>query len=678
MAAILLVAPLLIGETVWAFPYHYIYPGETLTMENGDLEGGLYITRTWRAHSSLIKIEPLGSKQTRCRVTGVKAGGRADVTCTTTALALDGATKNTVTHTYEFVVVDELKGVSLDAKTQTVEEEETILMEPNDSETVTIAAIPTTSYLRSVRVSSTNENVFEVSYDSSTKKAVLTAKEKGKALLKVEGNYLDEEKDYRKTIYLDVIVAPKLQGISMERTAKEIDITSRENFSYGEDLIYVYPESRDAVLDSVTFTSSDPSVAKITKTRETSSWAYCQLYPLKTGSTVITAKTAGGKTAACKVTVTAPKPASIKVTPEELELYVGDSAQLSATVYPIGAEPGTVTWTSSNPDSIKIDQTGKVTALAMSDYYEYIVARTANGKMTTISVTVLPRIPDSVSLNKKTLNLKVGDTYSLKLTLTPAPDAQYYWFWTSSNPETVSVDENGKLKALKNGTSTITVQAGPEQMASCVVTVGEIESEADGEPSAPVKKGTVIKNAALSGVYKVTSSGSTPEVAYTKPASAKKSSVAVPSTIKVDNVTYRVTSIAADAFKGNKKLTKVTIGKNVRSIGTNAFYGCSKLKTVSVGSDVTTIGTKAFYKCTSLTQITIPSKVTKIGKQAFYGCGKLKTITIKSKKLTAKNVGSSAFKNTYKKAAVKVPKGKAKSYKKVLQQKGLSKNAKIK
>lgn len=43
---------------------------------------------------------------------------------------------------------------------------------------------------------------------------------------------------------------------------------------------------------------------------------------------------------------------------------------------------------------------------------------------------------------------------------------------------------------------------------------------------------------------------------------------------------YKVTSIAPGAFKGNKKLTKITIGDHVNTIAANAFSGCKKLKTI--------------------------------------------------------------------------------------------------
>lgn len=93
---------------------------------------------------------------------------------------------------------------------------------------------------------------------------------------------------------------------------------------------------------------------------------------------------------------------------------------------------------------------------------------------------------------------------------------------------------------------------------------------------------------------------------------------------------------------------------------------------------MTSIGDKAFFNCKSLQKITIPAKVTKIGKQAFANCKKMKMITIKSSKLTAKSVGSKAFKGIYKKPTVKVLKKKKKVYKKMLIAKGMPKKVKIK
>ncbi|WP_455056792.1 cellulase family glycosylhydrolase [Jutongia sp.] len=146
--------------------------------------------------------------------------------------------------------------------------------------------------------------------------------------------------------------------------------------------------------------------------------------------------------------------------------------------------------------------------------------------------------------------------------------------------------------------------------------------------SITVAKGDIVKDKNAS--YKISNVKSN-TVEYKAALNSKKATVTVPATVKVSGVTYKVTSIAKNAFKNNKKLKKVTIGANITTIGANAFAGCKNLKTVD----------------------------------------------IKSKKL--KSVGKNAFKGIHKKAVFKVPAKKLKAYKKLLNSKaGIKKTMKIK
>ena len=142
-------------------------------------------------------------------------------------------------------------------------------------------------------------------------------------------------------------------------------------------------------------------------------------------------------------------------------------------------------------------------------------------------------------------------------------------------------------------------------------------------------KGTVLKDS-KKNTYKVTSSKSkTVQYAGTKSKAAK---VVVPATIKVNGVTYKVTSIKTGAFKGNKYVKTITVGANVKTIGKNAFANCKKLK----------------------------------------------TIKITSKKLTSASVSKGAFNGISAKTTIKVPKSKLSTYKKLFVKKGLSKKVKVK
>ena len=184
--------------------------------------------------------------------------------------------------------------------------------------------------------------------------------------------------------------------------------------------------------------------------------------------------------------------------------------------------------------------------------------------------------------------------------------------------------------------------------------------------------GKTLKDKSTNGVYKVLKDGVSVE--FMKPV-YKKASARIPDTIKVNGITCKVTGISANAFKNNKSLKSVTIGRNVTVIGTNAFYGCKKLSKVNGGNGIIKIGHRAFANCVSLSRITIPGTVRSIGKQAFCNCKKLKSITIKTSTLSGKAVGSKAFTGTYKKPTVKVPAKQMKAYKKLLTSKGMSSKA---
>lgn len=103
----------------------------------------------------------------------------------------------------------------------------------------------------------------------------------------------------------------------------------------------------------------------------------------------------------------------------------------------------------------------------------------------------------------------------------------------------------------------------------------------------------------------------------------KVKSASIPDTVSIGGCTFQVTSIGAGAFKGMKKLKKVTIGKNITTIGANAFAGNKKLKKVTVKA----------------------AKLKKVAKNAF---AKTKKVTIKVPKKQKK-----AYKKLFKKAKVK-------------------------
>lgn len=99
-------------------------------------------------------------------------------------------------------------------------------------------------------------------------------------------------------------------------------------------------------------------------------------------------------------------------------------------------------------------------------------------------------------------------------------------------------------------------------------------------------------------------------------------SVTIPAVIKVKGVTYKVTSIGTKAFNGSKKLTKVTVGANIKKISNNAFFKCKSLKTVIIKSVLLTKKTaskRAFKGVGKKMVIKVPKKVKKAYVKIFKG-----------------------------------------------------------
>lgn len=122
------------------------------------------------------------------------------------------------------------------------------------------------------------------------------------------------------------------------------------------------------------------------------------------------------------------------------------------------------------------------------------------------------------------------------------------------------------------------------------------------------------------------------------------------------NGTVKVTGTTAKSITSVKIASKVIyngISYKVTAVESNAFKGLKKLKAVTIGSNVTELGAKSFANCPKLKKITIVSK-------------------------NIKKIGAATFKGISAKCIIKVPASKCNNYKKLLKNKGLKKTVKIK
>ena len=102
------------------------------------------------------------------------------------------------------------------------------------------------------------------------------------------------------------------------------------------------------------------------------------------------------------------------------------------------------------------------------------------------------------------------------------------------------------------------------------------------------------------------------------PSNSKKSTITVANTVKIGGKTFRVTSIGSKAFRKNAYIKKVVLGKYITNIGQESFYGCNQLKTIEIKStSLKSVGKNAFAKIYKKAYIKVPSSKLKTYKNLF-------------------------------------------------------------
>ena len=232
--------------------------------------------------------------------------------------------------------------------------------------------------------------------------------------------------------------------------------------------------------------------------------------------------------------------------------------------------------------------------------------------------------------------------------------SRYTLEWVSSRPQVASVDQTGKVTALKEGSSTITLRITVDgkqsvMMASCRVTVKSefvIENRVllaykgfGGDVLIPDDEGIMYIESFAFSLYTTDLEVKVEEEDYDK----NKTPGGHPDITSV-TIPYDVQEVRKYAFYNCPKLEKVTFeegpkGEIVPFLRESAFEGCSNLKDINL-EKIEVIGKNCFKNCTSLEEVDLSSCYS-IAEKAFYGCTSLKSVDITK----LRNPGKSAFEN---------------------------------
>ena len=261
-------------------------------------------------------------------------------------------------------------GVTLDKTSLSIEAGQTAQL--------TATVQPGNADNQAVTWSSSDNNV--VSVDATGK---ITANTKGSATITV--TTADGGKTATCTVTVTEPAAPvAVTGVTLNKNNTTI-------YTGRTETLTATIQPADATNKAVTWTSDNTGVATVNNGVVTG---------VSVGSATITAKTAdGGFTATCIVKVEeAPivHPTGVSISKTSINLQVGGSETLTATVTPADANNKNVTWSTSDATVAAVDKNGKVTGIKAGN--ATITATTEDGGKTAtcaVTVTAGPPVPST-------------------------------------------------------------------------------------------------------------------------------------------------------------------------------------------------------------------------------------------------------------------------------------------
>lgn len=155
-------------------------------------------------------------------------------------------------------------------------------------------------------------------------------------------------------------------------------------------------------------------------------------------------------------------------------MFIDETQNLSATVFPATATNNTVSYSSSDWSVAKVDKLGKVTAVGSGSC---IISASCGGRRTSYNLTVKVKT-EAVSVSSKYIVLKPTQKYELNAKAVPdnAPQLLKY---KSQNTDVVTVDDKGVITAVNNGNTSVIITNDDYTMSVNVIVNTDGKSGSD-------------------------------------------------------------------------------------------------------------------------------------------------------------------------------------------------------
>ena len=394
-------------------------------------------------------------------------------------------------------------------------------------------------------------------------------------------------------------------------TLSESNVTVSLSASSFQLRATVYPKT--ATNQALKYTSTNTNVVRVDDEGKVT------LVSAGTATVIVTSVDSPSVSAMCNITVTTPV-TGIALDETSASMVVGETKRLTYTIIPTTATNKDVTWTSSDMSVAAVSATGIVTANRSGS--AIITVTTADGKHSKSCTIIVGQYASSIKLDVSNLTLNVNETYTFKVTTTPASSTDTFT-WETSNANVATVSTTGKVTAKAEGTALIIVKSSRGVTAYCNV---KVEQQATGIVLNFETKTVVVSNSFTLKATVLPANASNQKVTY-KSSNTKVATVS--SKGKVKGIKGGTAIITVTSEDGNFKETCiVTVKELVTKIELKSSYKVPYQKTYTIVPTVksnSATNTKLQWS-SSNTKIATVDKNGKITAKAY---GKA-TITVKA------------------------------------------------
>lgn len=334
-----------------------------------------------------------------------------------------------------------------------------IYLKENETHQLTFEVLPQNAKDKSVTFTSDNENVATVDNMGNVK-----AVAEGYAYITIRTNDGG---------FTDRVLVNVTKPAPVQVKVTKVDITNSSIYIGEGDkaVLNVKITPENATNKTINFESRYPDVATVDQNGV--------ITAIKPGYTWIYATSVDGPYDYVYVNVKkSSTPSIVKVTDivvpqQNIEMNEGDVKDINATVVPTNATDKTLTYTSSKTYVATVDSYGRITSKSAGD--TVITISSKDGVSKNVYVTV-KRVEKSVEVtnvfvDSSYIYLNAGETKKIGARVYPYNATDQSLNYTSSNPDAVTVDENGYITGIAKGYSYITVRANNGKYATIYVSV---------------------------------------------------------------------------------------------------------------------------------------------------------------------------------------------------------------